>query len=689
MEEANITNMKRRTFLMQSGAGLAAAALPGLAQAPAASGGGKQAGKVAGTAVARGVQPPIVHPGILQTRADLEFMKAKIKAGEEPWKSAWALWLTGPTSSLDFTPTPFVHVIRGAYDAGDQGGRALQESASAAENHVMQWYMTGDEAHADKAIEIFDAWSGTLADFFENDAMLLAGWTGGQFCNAAEILRATYPRWSQRSQAQFKRMLLTVYVPLLRMFYPEANGNWDGAIMYTLLAIGVFCEDRDLMEAVYQHFRTGPGNGGITRYVYPSGQCEESCRDQGHTQLGLGFFANTCITARNQGVDLFGEADNRLALGFEYTARYMLGENVPAYGTISERTRGRFSDIYCAILQHYRYEKHIAMPYTERAAQRVLRAHSVATMFRGDSGKAPIRLKPAPAASAIATMAGAQAKPMGAAAPAAVAVAPGESIQDALDKLKANGGGTLCLAAGLHTLPATLKLPSRVTIVGTGLDCELFLDPKSAGSEAAIANAEPDLHDVVLRDLVIEGGQTPEASHDPNSDVQRRRLEHGPIRAGIVFQSNGKAVQRNLTFEHVTVRNCTYNAVEMFGAEQVRIINCDFSASGGMVPPGHGKNHNLKMNRVSRVTISGSRFADSMWGHGVAVIFGDNVAIRDCELTRNALDGLMIAESRQVTVEGCLAEGNGGAGITQETWMDRNWNAVARNNILRNNVVEG
>jgi len=26
----------------------------------------------------------IVHPGILQTRADLAFMKAKIQAGEEP-----------------------------------------------------------------------------------------------------------------------------------------------------------------------------------------------------------------------------------------------------------------------------------------------------------------------------------------------------------------------------------------------------------------------------------------------------------------------------------------------------------------------------------------------------------------------------------------------------------------------------
>jgi hypothetical protein len=613
-------------------------------------------------------------------------MKGKINADEEPWKSAWQIWLDSPVASLDFTPKPYVHVVRGAYDAGEKGGRELQDSANAAENHVMQWYVTGNEAHARKAIEIFDAWSGTLADFAENDAMLLAGWTGGQFCNAAEILRATYPGWGAQSQEQFKRMLLTVYLPLLRMFYPEANGNWDAAIMYTVLAIGVFCDDPGLMESVYRHFRVGPVNSGITRYVYPSGQCEETCRDQGHTQLGLAYMVNTCVVAWNQGIDLFGEADNRLALGIEYTARYNLGEDVPVYGKISPMSRGHFGDLYYAVLQHYRYEKHIAMPYAEKAAQKVARPHSIATMFRGGMGKAPAKLRPAPAPSPVATMAGAQALPTSAPPATAISVALGESIQDALDKLKANGGGTLSLAAGLHTLPATLNLPSGVTIAGTGIDCELFLDPK-AGHEAAIVNAEPDMHDVVLRDLVIEGGLEPAASRDPNSDVGRRRLAHGPIRAGILFQGDGKTVMRNVRFEHITVRNCTYSGMEFFGVEQVYIVNCDISGSGGMVPPGPGKNHNLKMNHIIQVAISGSRFADSMWGHGVAVIFGRDISVRDCELTRNTLDGMMIAESQQVTVEDCLVEGNGGAGIGQESWMEPDQHVTVRNNILRNNLI--
>jgi hypothetical protein len=671
--------LKRRTFLLQSSAGFAAAVTHGFGQMPADSAdGAHHAGN------ARDIQRPIVHPGVLQTRADLDFMKAKIKAGEEPWKSSWNLWTAGPIAALDFKPKPFAHIVRGAGGAGQQGGSELSESADAANNHVMQWWVSGDEAHARKAIEIFDAWSHTLSDFFENDAMLLAGWTGGSFCNAAEILRATYPAWSAASQNQFKRMLLTVYVPLLRPFYPEANGNWDAAMMYTLLAIAVFCEDRELMELVYQHYRTGPVNSGITHYVYPSGQCEETCRDQGHTQMGLGYLLNTCVVAWNQGVDLFAEADNRLALGVEYTARYALGEDVPVYGRIGEVSRGKFSDIYHPILQHYRYEKQIAMPYTQRAADKVLRSHTIATMFRGDGEKSPANLKPAPEPSKTAVTAGAQKMPVGEPPAGAIVIAPGKSIQEALDKLGKSGGGTLSLKAGVHTLPATLRVPSGVTIVGSGIDCELFLDPAKPGQEAALINAEPDMHDVILRNFVIEGGLTPEAPADPNVDVMKRRVMRGPIRAGIVFQG---ATMRNLTLEHITVRNCTYSAVELFGAEQVNILNCDISGSGGMVPPGPGKNHNLKMNHISRIVITGSRFADAMWGHGIAVIFGNGVEIRDCELTRNALEGVMIAESRQVMVEGCLAEGNGGAGIAQETWMDTNQGVVTEGNILRNNVA--
>jgi len=32
---------------------------------------------------------PFTHPGILHSRAELDYVKAKVAEGEEPWKSAW------------------------------------------------------------------------------------------------------------------------------------------------------------------------------------------------------------------------------------------------------------------------------------------------------------------------------------------------------------------------------------------------------------------------------------------------------------------------------------------------------------------------------------------------------------------------------------------------------------------------
>ena len=134
---------------------------------------------------------PFVHPGMLQTRQELEFMKQKVAAGEEPWKTAWDNLCRESYSSVNFQPQPVAHVVRGPYGRPSIGDRELTESANAAYSQALQWVVTSDQLHAQKAIEILNAWSGTLWDFEDNDAKLLAGWTGHAFCNAAEILRYT------------------------------------------------------------------------------------------------------------------------------------------------------------------------------------------------------------------------------------------------------------------------------------------------------------------------------------------------------------------------------------------------------------------------------------------------------------------------------------------------------------------
>ncbi|GIT04810.1 MAG: hypothetical protein CM1200mP29_02210 [Verrucomicrobiota bacterium] len=60
--------------------------------------------------------------------------------------------------------------------------------------------------------------------------------------------------------------------------------------------------------------------------VYPTGQCQETTRAQHYAQLGLGLLGGAAEVAWNQGVDLYGWGGNRILKGFEYTAKYGLGE---------------------------------------------------------------------------------------------------------------------------------------------------------------------------------------------------------------------------------------------------------------------------------------------------------------------------------------------------------------------------
>jgi hypothetical protein len=314
---------------------------------------------------------PFVHPGLLHNRADLAFIKQKVAGGEEPWKTAWDKLRSARIASLDWTVSPVADVVRGAYNDPDIGSSNLSHDSAAAYCHALQWVVTGDRAHAKKAMEIIKAWSSTLKSIQGHDQKLLAGFTGHKFCNAAEILRYTESGWPAEDIEHFKNMLMTVYYPLIKDFFPKANGNWDAAMINTMLCIGVFCDNREIFNRAVNHFLHGESNGAITHYIFLTGQCQESTRDQAHTQLGLGMLAAACEVAWKQGVDLYGAADNRLAVGYEYTAKYNLGYDVPCEGNISAQARGRFQSIYEVICQHYVYEKGLKMPYTKMVIDKI------------------------------------------------------------------------------------------------------------------------------------------------------------------------------------------------------------------------------------------------------------------------------------------------------------------------------
>ena len=104
--------------------------------------------------------------------------------------------------------------------------------------------------------------------------------------------------------------------------------------MASILAIGIYTENPEMVTYVYRQFREGEGSGALHNMIPydpvedPSGntaliaQCMESGRDQGHATLVSSMCAELCQMAWNVGIDFWGMEDNLVLAMFEYTAMY-------------------------------------------------------------------------------------------------------------------------------------------------------------------------------------------------------------------------------------------------------------------------------------------------------------------------------------------------------------------------------
>ncbi|WP_439482619.1 heparinase II/III family protein [Cyclobacterium plantarum] len=636
-------------------------------------------------------EPPLVfprqfvHPGMLQSQADLDHMKDKINSGEQQWVAAYQR--LQEETSLDFEAEAFTHVVRGSYGRQGQGHRELSASAIEAYRHALLWYISGDKAHAEQAISILAAWSEKLWDFDDNDAKLIAALTGQHFLNAAEILRYSYEDWHEEDIKAFEQLMLTVYYPYIRDFFTEANGNWDAAMIHTMLCIGIFTDRPDIFQRAAERFYWGPNNGGITKYIYPTGQIQESTRDWPHVQLGLGELAKAAQVAWTQGMDFYQVADQRLALGFEYTAKYMLGEDVPVYGSISPRGRGDFRDIYESVYQHYTSIKKMEMPYSGKAIEKTRPSSSwyflISHRAPFSSGTPTSSNDPLENAR---TLTGAMKNPDQNIKEQDLVVRPGESIQKALDQA-AGTGRKVFLQAGVYPLESTLLIPGETHLEGMGETTILILEKGKSG--LTMGNKDPEINNVVIRHLVLEGAESVDPGTDPNQGRRERARQSALRREGLVFSAEKEGQMQNIQLAHVTVRNFTKHGVSIRGAKDVQLIQCDFSDNGSNVVPGKGLHHNLHLTRVENVQVTDGRFSNSPWGTGIHLSFGLNVTLSGNEAARNKLHGIHVTESKNLLLENNLLEGNDYHGLFLDHWMAGTNEFEVKNNTSRNNGGEG
>ncbi|HTL06703.1 MAG TPA: right-handed parallel beta-helix repeat-containing protein, partial [Chitinophagaceae bacterium] len=325
----------------------------------------------------------------------------------------------------------------------------------------------------------------------------------------------------------------------------------------------------------------------------------------------------------------------------------------------------------------------ITLPFTKQAADSIRSKASRSTLTALRAAHAhPQKEKPIPAPSSTGYIAGAGTTTGMSMKPPqdAIMLSPGQPLQQALDQAAA-GSKWVVLAAGVYTLPHTLRLPSGITVMGSGISTVLFLDPVS-GEREAIINAADDMHDITLANFVIEASPRTDPGTDPNGS---RSYRGGYNRAGILFRcAEGNSMKR-IQLTHLTIRNATYSGVSISGANDIVIERCDFSENGANVPPGPGLLHNLLLSHCNAVKVNGSRLVTSPTGGGIAADYCSKLSINDCEIARNGGNGILLAESNDITISNNLLEANDNSAILAEFLFNGNSNITVTNNRIQYN----
>jgi len=322
-----------------------------------------------------------VHPGALNSKEELDYVKAKIQAGAQPWQDEFdQLKNSG-------------YATRGPHgltnlNSGNNEATVSREDAIASYAQALLWYFSGDEAYAKRSVAILNSWS-TLRAFTAGSALdrLQAGWIGAVFAPAAEIMRG-YPGWTtneiQNLQAMFKRA-----------FHPQLNtasvrnGNVDLTQIDALMAITVFNEDEaefhqgrarlKVRNPAYFYLASDgakpkpiAGDGDNPQHFWsnptkwPDGLTQETCRDNGHhAQFGLGSALHAAETAWHQGVNIYAENQARYTAAMELLASQFLTGSMQGVCNDNAPTADRY-EAWEVGYNHCHHRLGVALPNTRK-----------------------------------------------------------------------------------------------------------------------------------------------------------------------------------------------------------------------------------------------------------------------------------------------------------------------------------
>ncbi|HEY1201618.1 MAG TPA: LamG-like jellyroll fold domain-containing protein, partial [Niastella sp.] len=308
------------------------------------------------------------HPGIPFTTYDLNQLKANIT--KEPWLSAYNTFAADDHSKLSyFTPGPSATVTR----APNLNNTRWISDMIAIRNLAFMWIFTGDSAYARKGTDLLDAWAVTNTVWGGNESMLDIGDYADCWATGADILRSTFPGWTEANTLHVKNYFTNVLYPTSFVPYQLRDANKGALQLKIALSAAAFCDDAVRFNEAIDVYRMDAGGG--MRNSLTNGEVGDAGRDD-HWRVQAAALAWGAEVAYKQGIDMYEELDKRVLAIAEMYHRYNFeGDTMTfipfggyasfwtGWGIPTNYAKGDLTNI---ILGAYKLRKGIPTPYTDK-----------------------------------------------------------------------------------------------------------------------------------------------------------------------------------------------------------------------------------------------------------------------------------------------------------------------------------
>jgi hypothetical protein len=266
--------------------------------------------------------PPFRHPGVILTAAQLEEIRRGVQSGREPWKS-WFKPYDGDPGTVG-NEGQFEEYGRNA----DIHRGEFQSDMWQLYRMALLWVVKQDRRAAERGIGILENYAknhkrfvGVEASFMQGDCL--------NGVVAAEILRSTYPGWTEQNTADIQRYFRDVWWQQMHMGKDNTGAGthqWtanQGTIgLKVAMATAIFCDDRVRFNMCLNSYLTDPLTGLESSTT--NGQVGDTGRDSGHWTAQCIDDGWICQMAWAQGIDLFAQRNNRIVAISEFLAQTQL-----------------------------------------------------------------------------------------------------------------------------------------------------------------------------------------------------------------------------------------------------------------------------------------------------------------------------------------------------------------------------